>query len=164
MAYAIVTHLQRAAAVMEHNPVLRYGAVLVALLATFYLAAVAGLNLHAQSATVQTESISDTSTQAPNQALVQTEPADVHASGTTSESSSEGSATVSNTGNGKTNASVRVNGKEVHVNGDGEVHKVIRSGGNNTSVDITMNSKSSNSNDSNLDISVESSSETISGN
>ncbi len=58
---------------------------------------------------------------------------------------------------------VEVNGRKILVDKDGSIHKVIRSGSQQTTLDISSNSQSSNSSSSSLDVSVESSSENTSG-
>lgn len=145
----------------------RYGSALVVFAGTFYLAASVGAVFRTP---IQTTTATDTpiiTSQAPNQALVQTESSSI------SEGRNESSASNTHSIHVDTNSaatedvsgsSVKINGQEVPLKRDGEVHKVVNTKANKTTVDISMKSNSSSSNNSSLDVSVQSSNETFTGN
>lgn len=69
--------------------------------------------------------------------------ADVSGDGTTRVEFSSNNATSSDPGAGSSSASLKVNGVEQEISGDGSVHKVIRSKGSNSSISISVNRQSS---------------------
>ena len=61
--------------------------------------------------------------------------------------------------NASSNNSVHINGTHIAVPKNGEVHREIRSNNGKTTIDISVQSNSSTSNDSSLDLNVQSSTE-----
>lgn len=162
MAVASLVAYRHAAEVL-HSKTFRISMSLIVLMATFYIAANLQANSQAQLENAQHTDITVESTQAPNQALVPTK-SDIssdNSAQTSVSSQSTSSNTSINAQQSSTESSVSVNGKNVPLKKNGTVHKVIRTNGSKTTLDISTQSNTSTSTDSSLDISLESSSETV---
>lgn len=157
---------------LRQHAVVRYTFAIFVVLLLLYLVTLgtqARQGMNADPARLTTETTTPDSLQtAPNEALFESKQPEAVSSPTTQSSTTtdttvvqaEQSTTSTENDENSSTTTVTINGKNVKPNASGEVHKVIRSGSQNTTVDISSNSQTSSSAESSLDISIESSSST----
>lgn len=149
---------------VQHNTAIRNVTILIVLLAAMYLAvnAIFGSNVQSRGLENGRAVTLENSIQAPNEALIKSQNDINTAAGNSASTNIQSvqTTTSSEPGDSNVETKVSVNGKQIKLDNNSSVHKVIRSNGQKTTVDISTQSNSISNNHSSLNLSIESSSET----